>query len=209
MNICFLQKSFQVKRIFPLQHNHHHRPPVEHSVGLRQNPGVEGGSHRRTGHAQVGCPQVPSLISIISGICWKLREASLRGCAKMLGLDSAKDWSTKISGWPFCNQREVQWFQVHYSVWKKPSLVPANNPSQSWNFQQFYNLLMQQKHKTASRIQSEEVVFFHFKRLFTKNLSYWLSVTIAFSYQAKDMLSVKEMISCKLFHFVATIHTAA
>ena len=128
LNICFLQKSFQVKRIFPLQHNNHHRPPVEHSVGLRQNPGVEGGSHRRTGHAQVGCPQVPSLISIISGICWKLREASLRGCVKMLGLDSAKDWSIKISGWLVWNQGEVQWFLVTLPNMEETKSSPSKQP---------------------------------------------------------------------------------
>ena len=128
LNICFLQKSFQVKRIFPLQHNNHHRPPVEHSVGLRQNPGVEGGSHRRTGHAQVGCPQVPSLISIISGICWKLREASLRGCVKMLGLDSAKDWSIKISGWLVWNQGGVQWFLVTLPNMEETKSSPSKQP---------------------------------------------------------------------------------
>ena len=140
LNICFLQKSFQVKRIFPLQHNNHHRPPVEHSIGLRQNPGVEGGSHRRTGHAQVSCPQVQSLISSLSGICWKLREASLRGCAKMLGLDSAEDWSTKFRVDLFGIEGEFSDSLGHNSIWKKPSLVPANTPSQSWNFQQFYQL---------------------------------------------------------------------
>ena len=35
------------------QHNHHDRPPVEHSDGLWQDPSLEGRGHCRAGHAQV------------------------------------------------------------------------------------------------------------------------------------------------------------
>jgi len=67
------------------------------------------------------------------------------------------------------------------------------------------------KHKTASRKQSEEVVFFPLPTTFHEEFELLIisDNRTAFSYQAKDIISVKEMISCKLFYFGATIHTAA
>ena len=68
-----------------LQHYHHDRPSSEHCAGLRQNPGLKGRGHRWTGHTKVFNIYKQTLYgcSSFSGICWKLRVASLGACARM------------------------------------------------------------------------------------------------------------------------------